>query len=197
MALTFLNIKQTMDANLGRVPHIAAFRYAVIEINNNLRILEMEDVIRGFATDGILPIPAEIAELIQVREVNGRVLYPAHRTEPSLENAGCMDAPPRYIVRTGHLEILPHTNNEYEVLFYRAYPALENDNDPIPANLESLYTYQSMAEHFKILRNFRDAEQFKVEAGRILAGLNRASAMKKGSGGQSRVAPQRRGKLRV
>ena len=193
---TLETLQQYASKNIGDVLDITNFDFATEDLNRNLRIVQMEKKVKLDVLDGVVALPDDFLEIVQLCHVGNsvRVLAPVIIADDGMKNGTDPASPQFYRLFANSLDIYPKPQDGggYELSYYgKLAPLTESssENVALQAGLSDAYVFLAMANQLAARRDMGAEQQYMQKAERIIADANRRSKRARTSGGAVRFRP--------
>tara|TARA_R110000744_G_scaffold366192_1_gene475139 strand:+ start:916 stop:1503 length:588 start_codon:yes stop_codon:yes gene_type:complete len=177
---------------LGRNAVSLAFDMATSQLDDALRIREMEAVATVAASGGEIALPADFIEAQSVENVTGGFLKPvSHERRVELASTG---TPTHYTVGNGtlHLNPAPEDGHEVKIIYFAKLAPLVDSGDTNAAlggGAVDAYVYATLAHHARLIRDVAALQFWEPEAAKAVAMANKSDLASRFNGGTLEVNP--------
>lgn len=165
--MTFAQLKAALLAQIGRAPSDICYQLVTADINNGLRVKEMEAT-ASLVEAASVALPADFLAVIEIyRDVADRT--PLQPTTPqaiarSYQPSG---TPTHYAVVDGNLLLNPSPDGSSNIAL-RYYAALDDlvadgDTNAVLARFPSLYVYGVLSHHASLIRDTQSAAIWEAQ----------------------------------
>lgn len=165
--MDFASLKARILALIGRAPNDVVYELVTADINNGLRIKEMEST-TTLVEGAEVTLPADFLAVVDVyRDTNPRV--PLQPTTPQALNRAHNPSgtPTQYAIVDGKLILnpAPDGTENIKLRYYAKLADLSADGDTndVLAKFPALYVYGALAHHAALIRDTAAAAVYEAQ----------------------------------